>query len=200
MAVAGDDVDGAGGEAHLGRELRHADQTQAGVFGGLDHADVAGGQRAAHAAPEDLHRVVPRNDVAGDTVRFAPGQHAVAVLVGDGLAVQLVAGAGVVLEVAHQRQRIGLGLLGGLAAVALLDGRKFVGVLGHLGGELHQQSPALGGADLAPDRIEALARGVHRASMSCALLRWISSKTCPSDGSITGIVRPDEEGVEALAM
>jgi hypothetical protein len=36
--------------------------------------------------------------------------------------------------------------------------------------------------------------------MSCALLRWISSKTCPSDGSITGIVRPDEEGVEALAM
>ena len=38
------------------------------------------------------------------------------------------------------------------------------------------------------------------ASMSCALLRWISSNTCPSDGSITGIVRPDEEGVEALAM
>jgi hypothetical protein len=114
--------------------------------------------------------------------------------------VQLVAGAGVVLEVAHQCQRIGLGLLGGFAAVALLDGRKFVGVLGHLGGELHQQSPALGGADLAPDGIKHWRAACTAASMSCALLRWISSKTCPSDGSITGIVRPDEEGVEALAM
>jgi hypothetical protein len=93
-----------------------------------------------------------------------------------------------------------LACLGGFAAVALLDGREFVGVLGHLGGELHQQSPALGGADLAPDRVMHCRAACTAASMSCALLRWISSNTWPSDGSITGIVRPDEEGAEALAM
>ena len=123
VAVAGDDVERAGRKAGLGRQLRHADQRQAGVFGRLDHADVARRQRAADAAPEDLHRVVPRDDVAGDAVRLAPGEDAVAVLVGNGFAVQLVAGAGIELEVAHQRQRIGAGLLDRLAAVALLEQR-----------------------------------------------------------------------------
>jgi hypothetical protein len=47
--------------------------------------------------------------------------------------VQLVAGAGVELEVARQRQRVGAGLLGGLAAVALFERGQLVGVFGDLG-------------------------------------------------------------------
>ncbi len=161
MAVARHDVEGAGRKADLGRQLRHADQRQAGVFGRLHHARVARRQGAAHAAPEDLHRVVPRDDVAGNAVRLAPGEDAVAVLVGDGLAVQLVAGAGVELEVAHQRQRVGARLLDGLAAVALLDERQFVDVLGDLLRELVEQAAAVGGAHLVPDTVEAVARGAH---------------------------------------
>jgi hypothetical protein len=92
------------------------------------------------------------------------------------------------------------GLFGGFAAVALLDGGQFVGVLGHLGRQLHQQAPALGGADLAPDRVVALARGVHGGIDVLRVAALDLVETWPSDGSITGMVRPDEEGVEALAM
>ena len=49
----------------------NAQQRQAGVLGRLDHAGVAGGERRAGAAAEDLHRIVPRDDVAGDAVRLA---------------------------------------------------------------------------------------------------------------------------------
>ena len=161
VAVAGDDVDGARRKAAFGRQLRHADQRQARVLGRLDHAAVARRQRAAHAAAEDLHGVVPRDHVARHAVRLAPGEHAVAALVGQGLAVQLVAGAGVELEVAHQRGGIGLGLPGGFAAVALLQRGQLVGVLGHLGRQCHQQAAALGGAKRAPRAFEALARGAH---------------------------------------
>jgi hypothetical protein len=93
--------------------------------------------------------------------RLAPGQHAVAVQVGNGVAVQLVAGTGIELEVARQRQRIGTGLLGGLAAVALFDGGQLVGVFGDLGRQLHEQAATLGCAQLGPHGVVALARGAH---------------------------------------
>ncbi len=59
-------------------ELGDAQQRQARVLGGLHDAGVAGRERAADRAPEDLHRIVPRDDVAGDAVRLAPRQHRVA--------------------------------------------------------------------------------------------------------------------------
>ena len=130
MAVTRDDVDCPRRKTGLGGQFGHAQQRQAGVFGRLDHADIAGRQCAAHAAPENLHRVVPRNDVAGHPVRLAPGQYAETVLVGNGFAVQLVAGPSVKLKVACQRMGIGTGLLGRFAAVALLDGRELFGVIG----------------------------------------------------------------------
>src|SRR5438105_741225 len=51
MAVAGDDVDRAGGKARFGGQLRDADQRQASVFRRFDDADVAGRERAADTAP-----------------------------------------------------------------------------------------------------------------------------------------------------
>ena len=66
------------GKPDAGGELGDAQQRQARVLGRLHHAGVAGGERAADRAAEDLQRIVPRNDVAGDAVRLAPGQHRVA--------------------------------------------------------------------------------------------------------------------------
>ena len=106
-AVAGDDVERALRETRLRGEFGHAQQRQAGILGRLDDAGVAGRERGAHAAPEDLHRIVPGNDVPGDAVRLADRQHRHAGLVRDRLAVQLVGRAGVVLEVAGERGGVG---------------------------------------------------------------------------------------------
>jgi len=162
MPVACDDVDGARRKAHLGRQLGHAQQAQAGVLGGFDHAHIARRQRAAHAAAKNLHRVVPGNDMACHAVWLAPGQHAVARRAGNGLAVQLVAGPGIELEIAGQRLHIGTGLACGLAAVALLQRRQFVRMLQHGGRQAHQQPPTLGSGQLVPHGIQALACSVHR--------------------------------------
>ncbi len=174
MAVTGHDVDRAGREADLGGQFGHTQQRQAGVFGRFDHANIAGGQRTAHAAAEDLHGVVPRDDVAGHAMRLAPGHHAVAVQVGNGLAVQLACGAGIKLEVAHQRGGVGFGLPGGFAAVALLDQRQLIGVRRHPGRQAHQQAAALGGADALPDQVQAFAgrvdRGVNVAGIAALYL------------------------------
>ena len=130
MAVTRDDIDRPRRKTGFGGQLGHTQQRQAGVLGRLDHADIAGRQGAAHAAPENLHRVIPRNDVASHPVRLVPGQHAEAVLVRNGLAVQLVTGPSVKLKVARQRMGIGASLLGRFAAVALLNGGQFFGMLG----------------------------------------------------------------------
>ena len=175
VAVACHDVDGARRKSDVGRQLGHAQQRQAGIFGRLHHADVAGGQGAADAAAEDLHRVIPRNDVSGHAVRLAPREHAVAVQIGQGLTRQLVAGAGIELEVAHQRQRIGLGLLGRFAAVALLQRRQLFHVLCNLVRQAHQQSAALSRADLGPDLLVAVARRTDGLCdvFGCAALQFV---------------------------
>ena len=112
-------------------------------------------------AAEDLHRVVPRNDVAGDAVRLAPGQHRVAGRVGNRLAVQLVAGAAVELEVARARRDVGARLLQRLAAVARLDQRELVGVIEDRARRAAQQPAALGRARACPRRRRARARAAR---------------------------------------
>ncbi len=161
VAVTGNKVDAAGRKAHLGHELGHAQQRQARVLSRLDHAHIARGQRAAHAAAKNLHGVVPRHHVAGYAVGLAPGEHAVAVLVRNGLAVQFVAGAGIKLKVARQRHGVGARLLGGFAAVALLQRGQLVGALAHAPRQGHQQPPACGRVNGLPRPVKAGARSVH---------------------------------------
>ena len=162
VPVTRHDVERASRKTDFGGQLCHANQRQAGVFGGLDHADVASGQRTADASPENLHRVVPRNDVARHAVRFAPGEDAVAVKVGQRFAVQLVAGAGVELEVPHQCQCVGPRLLDGFAAVTLFQQCQFIDVLCNLVGQLGQETSPFGGIDLVPDAFETIACRKHR--------------------------------------
>ncbi len=166
VAVAGDDVQRARRKAHPGGELGQAQRREARVLAGLHDAGVAGRERAAHRPPEDLHRVVPRDDVPRHAVRFANRQDGVPRLEGNRVAVQLVARAGVVLEVAGERRGVVAGHSQGLAGVAGLDLREFLVVVADGLAQLHQQPPALGRAEPAPGPVERVAerraRGRHR--------------------------------------
>jgi hypothetical protein len=160
-AVARDDVERAFREPDLRGEFGDAQQRQAGVLGGLHHARVARGERRSDAAAEDLHRVVPRNDVPGDAVRFTHRQHRHSRLVRNGFSVQLVGGARVVLEVAGDRGGVGASLLQRLAGRARFELREFLVLRRHRRGELHQQATALRGRHPAPRSVERLA---HRSA------------------------------------
>ena len=131
MTITRHDIDRAGWKTHLGRQLGDTDQTQTGVFGRFDHAGVTGRQGTAHAAAKNLHRVVPWNHMAGDAMRLAPGQHAVAVLVGQGLAVQFVASACVIFKIASEGRGVCCRLLGGFAAITLFQCAQFCRMLAH---------------------------------------------------------------------
>ena len=198
VAQAGDDVDGAGREAGVGGQLRHAQQREAGVFGWLHHTHVAGRQRSTHAAPKNLHRIVPGNYVAGNAVGLAPGQHAVTVQIRNGGTVQLVAGPGVELEIARQRNHVGAGLFGRFAAVALFQRCQLVGMFRHLGRQAHQQTSALHRAQAAPHGRPAFLRGAHsrvdivcRATLQfvkhCAMRRIDHGDRAPGGGGNRGV-------------
>ncbi len=166
VPIAGDDVERTGGEANLRGELGEAEDRQAGILGRLHHARVAGRERGADGAPEDLHRVVPRDDVPGDAVRLAQGEHRVARLVRQRLAVQLVAGAAVVLEVAGQGGGVDPRGLERLAGVTRLELRELLVALGDGDRKTRHQTAALGCGQASPRTVERLtdgrARGGHR--------------------------------------
>ncbi|CAM5187054.1 hypothetical protein CDEN61S_04010 [Castellaniella denitrificans] len=159
VAVAGDDVQRPGREAHAGGHFGQIQGGQAGVLGGLDHAGVAGRQGRADAAAEDLDRVVPGDDVAGDAVRLAHRHHQGAGVVGQGLAVQLVAGARVVFEVARQGGDVVARGAQRLAGVARLQAGQLVGLVQHGAAPGRQQAAPVAGAGQRPGAVEVFAHG-----------------------------------------
>ena len=150
FAKARHDIERARGKARLAREIGERKRGEAGFLRGLEHAGVAHRQRRADGAPGDLHRIVPRHDMAGHPMRLAQGVDRVAVEIGDGFAHHLVGGAAVKLHVARHRQRVGAALLQGLADVERLDVGEFVDPLLDEFGELRHEPPALGRGQLAP--------------------------------------------------
>ena len=93
---------------------------------GLTTHGVAGGERRADGASEDLHRVVPGHDMPGHPVRHALDADEMRVEIGDHVAVQLVGGAAVEFEIAGERDGVGAGLAQGLAVVAALQDGELV--------------------------------------------------------------------------
>ena len=65
-----DDVQSAWGKTHFQGQFGNAKTAQAGIFGGLHHHRIAHGQCRSDAASHHLGRVIPRNDVCGDTQGF----------------------------------------------------------------------------------------------------------------------------------
>ena len=98
------------GKSGLFGDAGEGERGEAGLLRRLQHRGIAHGQRCADAAPDDLHWIVPGDDMAGDAMGLAQGQHRITLLIGDGLAMELVRRPAVELEIAGERQRIGLGL------------------------------------------------------------------------------------------
>ncbi len=124
-------VQRAPGQPGLGGEIGEGEGGKAGLFRRFQHAGIAHGKRRAHRAADDLHRVVPRDDVAGHPVRLAQGVDGIAALVGDRLAHHLVGGPGVELHVARQGDGVVAGLGQRFADIMGLDHREVVDALGH---------------------------------------------------------------------
>ena len=120
MPQACDDVDGTWRKANLSGQLCNSDETQAGIFSRFDHTNVARCQCTPHTPAKYLHGVIPGHHMTCDAMGLAPCQNAIAVLVGNGVAMKLVTSARIKFKVARQRARICHGLLRRLAAVALL--------------------------------------------------------------------------------
>ena len=155
----GHDVQRTGRKPDRGGERGDTQQRQAGVLGGLDDAGVARCERGPDRAPEDLHRIVPGHDVPGHAMRLADRQDRVAVLVGNRGAVQLVGGAGIELEVARQRDRVGPCLLQRLAGVLGLELRQLLDMGLDRIGPAPQQAAAIDGGHPAPEAGMGRARG-----------------------------------------
>jgi hypothetical protein len=141
-AETGDDVEDALRQPGFRAEFGSPQQRQARVLCRFHDAGVAGRDGRAHRAPEDLHRVVPRHDVAGDAVGLADREHGIAVLVGNGLAVQLVRGARIELEVAGQGGGVAACLSHRLAGVQAFQQGEFFGVIRHDPGPLVEDPAA----------------------------------------------------------
>ena len=163
LAGAGDEVERAGREADIERELANPDERKACVLGGLDDAGVARRERASDRTPENLHRVVPRHDMRGDAERLAQSNHGHAREVGDRLAMELVGRAAVELEIARGGGDVCPRLLHRLAAIARFEVCQFLAVVENGLRELHQQASALESGKPAPGAlVEGLAGGLHR--------------------------------------
>ena len=119
-AKARDNIHGTCRQAGFGRDLGHAQHRQAGILGGLDHARIAGCQRTADRAAENLQRIIPGNDVAGHAMRLAPRQDGETFGIGNRFAMQFVARATVEFEVTRTRSNVGARLGKWLAAIRVL--------------------------------------------------------------------------------
>ena len=148
-------VQRAGRQSRRFGDAREGQRREAGFLGRFEHAGIAHRQRRADAAADDLHRVVPGHDVRGDAVRLTQRERGVAVGEGQGLAVHLVGGTAVELQVARQRHGVGATLPERLAHVQRFQARQFVGLRQHQPTHLQQQTAALGGGECAPVAVPA---------------------------------------------
>ncbi len=150
FAEARHDIEGAVRKAGLAGEIGKRERSEAGLLGRLQHAGVAHRQRRADRAAGDLHRIVPRHDMAGHPMRLAQGIDGVAVEIGNGLAHQLVGRAGVKFHVARHRQGVRAALPQRLADVERLDFGELLDPARDAFAEPHHQPPALGRGEPPP--------------------------------------------------
>src|SRR5690606_8268420 len=94
-----DNVQSTRRQAIFGKNGSHAQQRQAGVLGRLHDAGIACCQSGGNTATEDLQRVIPGHDMTRDTVRLTQGHHCEFLRIWNGLAMELVDGACIKLEI-----------------------------------------------------------------------------------------------------
>ena len=137
------------------------------LLGGLQHAAAARGRRGRELPRGHQQRIVPRNDLCGDTDRLAQreaervGGHRIHVAGNFG------GEAAVVLEAGRDVGDVVFGFDDRLAGVAAFEFGKRGGVLADFFGELEEDAAAVLRGGLAPRTVvERFARGFHGASTS----------------------------------
>ena len=150
MAIARDQVQRTGRKARLHRQFSQLDAGQAGIFRGLEHGGIAHRQCRRQRASEHLRRIVPGNDVCRHAMRYAHQADVVAVKVGNGLAVDLVGGTAVELEVARHHLDIIACHGDGLAGITRFQLCDLLGMRKDQLTQAHQQASPLGGRQAAP--------------------------------------------------
>ncbi len=165
VAVAGNDVDDAGGHARLIEEVGKAQRGERGLLGGLEDHGAAGGQRRADLEHGHEQREVPWHDLRG----YSNGLAADIAVEGpargrdrlDKFAAQLGRPAGHVVDHADGAGHIdGGGHALGLAVVDGLQLGELVGMGGEQIGELVHDGFAHDGRQVGPAAVvERAARG-----------------------------------------
>ena len=135
------DIERAVGQSGFDRDTREGQCGQACFLGGFQDAGVAHRQRRADGAPDNLHRVIPRHDMAGDTMRLPQGINGIAVQIRDRFAMHLVGGPAVEFQIAGQRHGIGPRLFQRLADVHRFQHGQIVGAVQHHLSHARQNPP-----------------------------------------------------------
>ena len=146
----GHDVEDAGGDARLERQLAEPDRRQRGVARGLEDRGVAGGERRGDLPRGHVGREVPRHDQPDDADRLADRQVEAGLRDRDRLAEDLVRGAGVVVEDEAHADDLAARRRDRLADVRRLELGQLLGVLLDEGRELRQRPAALAGRPVSP--------------------------------------------------
>ena len=123
----GNDVERAIGQPGLPREVRKSQCRQTGFLRRFQNAGISHCQSRPDRTTDDLHWVIPRDDVAGHTMRFTQGIDRVSIKVGDCLPHHLVGRSSIKFAISRQRHGIGAGLrqrfadIGGFDSCEILD-------------------------------------------------------------------------------
>ncbi len=143
LAVAGEDLDHALGEAGLQSELAEADRGQRRLLGRLEDQRAAGRERGGDLPRRHQQRVVPGHDLSADADRLAQrvAEH-VAGRDGDRFALDLRRPAGVVAQVGDRGGDVAFGSAERLAVVERFE----LGELGpvclqQIGQRVHEPGP-----------------------------------------------------------
>jgi hypothetical protein len=156
---ARDHVDRARGKARLPCEIGEGEGRQTRLLRRFQDAGVAHGEGCAEGASDDLHRVVPRHDMARHPDGFAQGVDGEALLERDRLAHHLVGGSGIELAVAGQCDDVGVGLCERLADIGGLHLGQCIGMFSDKRAEPGQKAAPVGGGERAPVAVEGCLRG-----------------------------------------
>jgi len=116
-------------QSRLLRDAGKLDHREAGFLGRFHDSGVAHGKGRTEAASDDLHRIVPGNDMGGHAVRLIQRDCRESRPVGDGIAVNLVGCSTIEFEVARQRLDVGARLLERLADVPCFELRQQIDIL-----------------------------------------------------------------------
>ena len=162
FAQPGHHIERAIGQAGFPGNIAKRQWREASVFGRLEHGRIAHGERRHDRAAEHLRRVVPRQDVGGDTIRLAQHHHMEVIEVGNLLAVHLVGRTTIKLAVPGRHDDVVARLRQGLAGVTRLQQRQCVDALQNNLRHPHENTAPVGGGQAAPRSAQGSPRRRHR--------------------------------------